>query len=111
MLWLPTFFTSRVGMSAAKAGAMASIFDAGGVAGSLCAGIATDTLLGGRMILVRRTSLAMPLPLPLPLPSPHLVPLLLPLPLRLSHVPALPPHLALPSYPTLPGLPASLPSM
>lgn len=52
MLWLPTFFTSRVGMSAAKAGAMASIFDAGGVAGSLCAGIATDTLLGGRMILV-----------------------------------------------------------
>lgn len=51
MLWLPTFFTSRVGMSAASAGAMASIFDAGGVLGGVCAGLVTDTLVGGRMLL------------------------------------------------------------
>ena len=34
-------------MGAATAGAMASLFDAGGVAGGVFAGVATDALLGG----------------------------------------------------------------
>lgn len=37
----------QVGMGAATAGAMASLFDAGGVAGGMFAGVATDNLLGG----------------------------------------------------------------
>jgi hypothetical protein len=37
----------KVGMGAAAAGAMASLFDAGGVAGGVFAGVATDNLLGG----------------------------------------------------------------
>jgi hypothetical protein len=37
----------QVGMGAATAGAMASLFDAGGVAGGVFAGVATDNLLGG----------------------------------------------------------------
>jgi len=50
MLWLPTFFRQKVGMSPANAGAMASLFDAGGVAGGVCAGIITDTMLHGHMV-------------------------------------------------------------
>lgn len=51
MFWLPTFLSHRVGMPAAKAGAMASLFDAGGVLGGVFAGVATDKLLRGRMML------------------------------------------------------------
>uniref|UniRef100_A0A7S2GIU0 Major facilitator superfamily (MFS) profile domain-containing protein n=1 Tax=Octactis speculum TaxID=3111310 RepID=A0A7S2GIU0_9STRA len=51
MFWLPTYFVSRIGMPAAKAGAMASFFDAGGVLGGVAAGLLTDKLVKGRMML------------------------------------------------------------
>ena len=52
MLWLPTFLKQKVGMNAAKAGAVASLFDAGGVLGGVLAGQATDKFAGGRMLSV-----------------------------------------------------------
>mmetsp|Transcript_69001 Transcript_69001/g.156066 ORF Transcript_69001/g.156066 Transcript_69001/m.156066 type:complete len:441 (+) Transcript_69001:164-1486(+) len=49
MNWLPLFFRSQVGLRAAQAGSVASLFDLGGVLGGVSAGMVTDTLLGGRM--------------------------------------------------------------
>jgi len=50
MFWLPYFLTKQVGMSAASAALMASIFDVAGVLGSISTGVICDTLFGGRMI-------------------------------------------------------------
>jgi len=57
MLWLPTFFSSQIGMEPSQAGIMSSLFDAGGVAGGVAAGFITDKIASGRLIQVAASML------------------------------------------------------